>query len=50
MLTIKTNNGASYTEQQVKKMFDMQIQALRNNVCPSDKARLEKWINEGNEH
>lgn len=45
---IRLVNGASYTEEQIKTMFDSQIQSVKKQVVQEDRKTLNNWLSNPN--
>jgi hypothetical protein len=45
---IRLVNGASYTEKQIKTMFDSQIRSVKRQVVLEDRKMLNSWLSNSN--
>ena len=47
---IRLVNGISYTEKQVKNMFESQVQLVKRQVVQEDRKILNSWLDSSNSY
>lgn len=47
---IRLVNGISYTEKQIKNMFESQIRLIKKQVVQEDRKKLNNWLNNSNSY